>query len=469
MSFFTALLSGFGGYGQGRYNRAQLQLQQQDEADRQRQSQIQQAQWQTTAQQLLANRGIDPSTAHWDPATQSYVGGTGFVMPKELQRVVPHPVGPKYQVTPMDIYAHQNALADYFLRTGQTDRASMASQQAGDIYKQVLANQSQEAMFNRAVALEGLRAQDAATRQQAGFANTRALYDQYGRWSPLSMEEAQNLQLYGRTQPSAGAGGKAATPAQIFEAQAVRDNSKVAFQKAWATATDDAKTNQLGLPIAPAIPKSFQGDNDVRGKAGKLFSMIDSSNDPAAKVQELISHPAKNPTYRMLLSNPTIRALMEERARGRDYELKIKAMQQPAAAGGGMPMIDPSTGQPVSYEGGGSYDTSNPQKTTYSFPQLAAAWVKNGGDPRFAWLMAHVAEAESSGFGGATNHYTENGKGYVVRGPWQISSIHGGGNEEYNIDANARRAVELFNSQGLEPWKASYPTWGPYLHMMGGG
>lgn len=98
----------------------------------------------------------------------------------------------------------------------------------------------------------------------------------------------------------------------------------------------------------------------------------------------------------------------------------------------------------------------------YSQEEIQRLWVKAGGDPRYAKIMARVADAESSGRNDAHNQYEEGGHTYHVKGLWQISDIHGQANYADPM-TNARKAVELFNAQGFSPWAASKPHWGKYV------
>jgi hypothetical protein len=113
-------------------------------------------------------------------------------------------------------------------------------------------------------------------------------------------------------------------------------------------------------------------------------------------------------------------------------------------------------------------DTGGPSVSGgVSFAQLRSLWIKAGGPPGVATLMAHVAEAESSG-----NPNAHNASG--ATGLWQILGAVVPGNL-YDPLVNARNAVAKYRAGGLAPWDASRSVWGQYLArggyvgMSGGG
>jgi hypothetical protein len=76
--------------------------------------------------------------------------------------------------------------------------------------------------------------------------------------------------------------------------------------------------------------------------------------------------------------------------------------------------------------------------------QIKNLWVRAGGDPARANLMAAIALAESGGQAGIVNSIGATGL-------WQI---HPGGSQYLNPLANARAAVGKFRTQGLGAWEA---------------
>jgi hypothetical protein len=83
---------------------------------------------------------------------------------------------------------------------------------------------------------------------------------------------------------------------------------------------------------------------------------------------------------------------------------------------------------------------------------LEALWIRAGGPPKAARLMAAVALAESGGRVGAEH---ENSDGSIDYGLWQINSVH----SQYDPNRlltdplyNARAAVAVYRSSGPDAW-----------------
>lgn len=96
--------------------------------------------------------------------------------------------------------------------------------------------------------------------------------------------------------------------------------------------------------------------------------------------------------------------------------------------------------------------------------QLAAAWVKAGGDPSKAPMAIAVSRAESGGRVGddVVNH---NSDGSIDRGPWQINSVHGAQSSQ-NLSTNAKAAVAI--SHNGTDWSAwTTVTNGAYKKFLG--
>jgi hypothetical protein len=64
--------------------------------------------------------------------------------------------------------------------------------------------------------------------------------------------------------------------------------------------------------------------------------------------------------------------------------------------------------------------------------------------------MAAIAIAESGGRPNAVSGRNQNGT--VDRGLWQINSVHGYGTTSLDPKANAKQAVGVYHSQGLNAW-----------------
>lgn len=95
----------------------------------------------------------------------------------------------------------------------------------------------------------------------------------------------------------------------------------------------------------------------------------------------------------------------------------------------------------------------------YGEDQLAQLWIKAGGPPKAAAMMAKIAKRESGGQahidnsrngpgGGKLNH-----NGTVDYGLWAINSVHGyDPNKLYNPLYNAKAAVAVYKAQGPKAW-----------------
>lgn len=106
--------------------------------------------------------------------------------------------------------------------------------------------------------------------------------------------------------------------------------------------------------------------------------------------------------------------------------------------------------------------------STLSYAQLEGVWIRNGGSPALAPLMAAIAEAESSGNPDARNN-TDNGGTQTSWGLWQISNgDHTMPSPNWNDpNVNAQLAVGKMKSQGLRAW-GTY-TSGAYKRFMSSG
>ena len=108
-----------------------------------------------------------------------------------------------------------------------------------------------------------------------------------------------------------------------------------------------------------------------------------------------------------------------------------------------------------------------------TFDQIQQLWIKNGGDPGWAPLMAGIAIAESGGDTAALNNNPSTGD-YSV-GLWQINyygSLLPGRTAEYGSpaqlqadpNAQAKAAISLFgnNAAGIGNW-TNDPTWNRWV------
>lgn len=91
--------------------------------------------------------------------------------------------------------------------------------------------------------------------------------------------------------------------------------------------------------------------------------------------------------------------------------------------------------------------------TVLTYSQLEGLWIKNGGEPSKAPLMAAIALAESGGQTNALNP-SDNGGRQSSYGLWQISTgTHTAPSPQWaDPNVNARLAVGKLKSQGLTAW-----------------
>lgn len=116
-----------------------------------------------------------------------------------------------------------------------------------------------------------------------------------------------------------------------------------------------------------------------------------------------------------------------------------------------------------------------------NFQQLEGVWIENGGNPRWAPLMAAIALAESGGNQAAAWNTTAHASAKTAGGPgargatglWQIEwpihqtlqrqlKLNPSRTALYSPTANARMAIALFrNGQGASNWKTDpvYSQW----------
>lgn len=207
MSFLTAILGGLGGYGAGRQQRQQFNLQQQqynqEEADRQRTLGMDEAKYREAARQVLANRGTDPNTARWNPATFQYEGGTPFQMPKGWETVPRDPSqAAAHFMRLLNIYSGQDR--------GQSDAAQIAlggyntaQAQQTELQKYAQQQQLEQTKFGQSVWLENIKANYAqqGREYEAGQAMNRLNITEDDKFA---INRGNHLyDTWARTQPNA--------------------------------------------------------------------------------------------------------------------------------------------------------------------------------------------------------------------------------------------------------------------------
>jgi hypothetical protein len=89
----------------------------------------------------------------------------------------------------------------------------------------------------------------------------------------------------------------------------------------------------------------------------------------------------------------------------------------------------------------------------FTFAQLEALWINNGGSRALAPTMAAIALAESSGIPSRTNP-KDNGGRQTSWGLWQVSDGTHNMPQANILDpnVNAKAAVAKYKSQGLKAW-----------------
>lgn len=124
-----------------------------------------------------------------------------------------------------------------------------------------------------------------------------------------------------------------------------------------------------------------------------------------------------------------------------------------------MSSLNINPGTPCQGAGGGG------PGTRYTYAQLEALWIQNGGSSAMAPVMAAIAEAESGGCSSDINPVDNNGT-QTSWGLWQISNGTHNQPTENILDpnVNAQQAVAKYRSQGLGAW-GTY-TSGAYLAFL---
>lgn len=100
----------------------------------------------------------------------------------------------------------------------------------------------------------------------------------------------------------------------------------------------------------------------------------------------------------------------------------------------------------------------------YTYGQLEALWIQEGGSKAAAPMAAAIAMAESRGESTATN---QNTNGTTDRGLWQINSVHGA-QSTYDVVANTKSAIAISNNgTDWSPW-STFKN-GAYKAFLGSG
>jgi hypothetical protein len=441
MSFATALLYALGGRNRGRQQtyenqqqQQQLTLEQQREA---RESAIQTAQEKALQDQTLRARGLDPSTGTWNQSTYQFDNARPFAPLPDEQRVVPGKVGTHYQVTPQDLVAHYTRLAQQYAEEGRTDRANIMQNQAATIQQEILRAQTENATFNRELALFGLRDKATDARQQKtldseterqlrseGFEmNAMGDRQDYSTWQ----SRVRDAQTGVRT--AAGAVTKAGSTIESEMAKLESSNVDAGKGKTHKDAQGNTVPDVVVNPAMGAYRQLVGGIvAKIKGGAG-----VDYANK---KIDEI----SKNPNFSDAQRDTAIGIISEYR----------DAVQQAQQAH--QELEDTYHDQPH-FQSGGSPGTGNPTKGAKVAPR--SIWqmlIDNGATPDEATTLTAVAMAESGGDPGSVNP-TDNGGKQTSWGLFQISD--GTHNEPAGWDdplTNVQMAIAKLRSQGLKAW-----------------
>ena len=239
-------------------------------------------------------------------------------LPKNLQRVMPMPVGPNYQATPQDQINHDYAVANFYRTHGDPYGNAEAYEARGAaMQKAVTEGAVQATITARDLALAGIRGdQEQANKAAPTYGDTH-----------LSPYQRGELQL--RTQP----GGKPPTDEQVQDARAK-------WQKSFTTATSGTLKPKYPGPDGKPLPGTeslttgkpplvtAKSISDLRAKLqaaraqgykGPLdpFSAIDDDSDPIALSRQLAN----------MTGDPTLKTLLLERGKVASMQ---RRSQQPA-------------------------------------------------------------------------------------------------------------------------------------------
>src|ERR1700677_3748455 len=108
------------------------------------------------------------------------------------------------------------------------------------------------------------------------------------------------------------------------------------------------------------------------------------------------------------------------------------------------------------------------QQSAYDPESVAKLWVQNGGDPKVADMMGHIAFSESGGNTNAINPKSQ------AAGLFQINPQAHGEGKWTDPNINVKKAIDLYNQRkkagqlGFEDWtdsmdKGADGGWGKYL------
>jgi len=474
MSFLTAALMGFGGYGQGRQQRFQDTLAQQQEADYQKQTAIKEATYREAAKQMLQNQNVDPSTATWNPQTLQFEGGKPYDMPKGWETVPSDPTqAMNHWARLMSIYLQQGR--------GGTDAMNVAGQMYTGAASQVAAEQR----FQQQIGLENMRQQgsqwmeylrerfrgneDALNRGQALYLREQEMQIQQSLHDRFTPGELYNAAV---KSPEAALHlfdtqlGRAHEDAKTVVAQLSKNNQGAASKyqdQPQPNMTGFSQNLMKGVDLVERNPSMLKNvitsikkhQADYNNDQGAVDGM---SDDQAAAAITLLSNVAASARGRDAAQGALTKI-------GTSVQQGTFLTQYPGYGGGGGGDYSGLGGYD---EYGGSDDGSNPTK---GGAKLAPRQIWNmvraaGASPREATTLTAIAMAESGGNPGAVNPTDNNGQ----QTSWGLFQISDGTHNEprgwNDPRANIQMALGKLRSQGLRAW-GTYNT-GAYRQYLPG-
>jgi hypothetical protein len=363
----------------------------------------------------LANRGID------------YETNKPFELPKNLQQVAPNNKGKP--ATLDDQYAHAMGMAQWAIKTNQTNLGNAWLQQAQNIsseraqanslnvrtaldyFNQGQMNERTQENNAGAYTRQGMRDETSASNTQDRLINALTIALLTGQ----NRIDVANIQQTGANQRSA---------AQIRQRYDLANTS--VFKQ--YTAANDAATkaaNKDGIPVVLPHPD------------------LDSVNKGTKKaIQYVLDHPDKLAI--------TIQGILKS---GKDPVLLQASVNQVIQAA-------------QAAQTGGSNASQNPTKGAIAPRQIWDMARQAGATPQEATTLTAIAQAESGGNPNQVNP-NDNGGKQTSWGMFQISDgTHNEPKGWRDPMTNVRMAIQKLRSQGFGAW-GTYNS-GAYLQFMPG-
>lgn len=469
MSFLTAILGGLGGYSAGRQQRQQFNSQQQQynqaEADRQRALGMDEAKYREAARQVLANRGTDPNTARWNPATFQYEGGTPFQMPKGWETVPKDPSqAAAHFMRLLNIYSGQDR--------GQSDAAQIAlggyntaQAQQTELQKYHQQESLEERKFGQSVWLENIKANYAQQGRQ--YEAGQALYREElseGDRDRINMGD-HLFQTWLRGQPDAAMiyGAQMKTPQAALDL-ASKGLSNLPGQI--TTAIDGlTKDNLTFMNKNPTNPQGMPNPNnrDFGNNFWVMYHQVVANPQLLGKTLDAIK--ASNDAYDKGQTDPKTgaRVGMSDTQAAVASNWLQKAATTKNAVLGSQNALKVIQKHALGGMYGGSYDSRNPTASGSAIPP-PAIWemlVQNGATPDEATKLTAIAMAESGGDPTSVNTHDPLGNGKFQHA-WGLFQLGNGTNDPNAYpgwqDPQKNIQYALAKLRSRQGWRA----WGTY-------